>query len=187
MTTAGSWCCAGSSKMPCRSSASRPGAQGRGCPGRGEAAPPGSARWEWRVVGEQHRRYPLGELELDVGGEHAWEHTRADGLLCGGGWADLEWGPHLPASALVDLQLLLGAHDRGEAPLFDERGLSEVSSPSSAADRLPQPRGGGRARRKREELLKTTELDLERVTQMVEGPRGKLKAQHRPDRRRGAT
>jgi DDE family transposase len=62
--------------------------------------------------------------------------------------------------------------------LFDERGLCEVSSPEFPGERLVvcrNPAVAAERARKREELLKLTEADLEKVRQMVEGDRGKLK------------
>ena len=62
--------------------------------------------------------------------------------------------------------------------LFDERGLCEVTSPQFADERLVicrNPAMAAERARKREELLKRTEQDLEKVKQMVEGERGKLK------------
>jgi Transposase DDE domain len=62
--------------------------------------------------------------------------------------------------------------------LFDEQGLCEVSSPQFPGERLVvcrNPAVAAERARKREELLKLTERDLEKVKQMVDGPRGKLK------------
>ncbi|MGH8571244.1 MAG: IS1634 family transposase [Gammaproteobacteria bacterium] len=62
--------------------------------------------------------------------------------------------------------------------LFDEQGLCEVSSPDFPDERLivcRNPAVAAERARKREELLKLTEADLEQVKQMVEGPRGRLK------------
>ena len=62
--------------------------------------------------------------------------------------------------------------------LFDEQGLCEVSSPEFPDERLiicRNPAVAAERARKREELLKLTEADLEKVKQMVEGERGKLK------------
>ena len=62
--------------------------------------------------------------------------------------------------------------------LFDEQGLCEVSSPEFPGERLVvcrNPAVAAERARKREELLTLTEKDLEKVKQMVEGPRGKLK------------
>ncbi|MGZ6639646.1 MAG: IS1634 family transposase [Solirubrobacteraceae bacterium] len=62
--------------------------------------------------------------------------------------------------------------------LFDEQGLCEVSSPEFPGERLVvcrNPAVATERARKREELLALTEKDLEKVKQMVDGPRGKLK------------
>jgi hypothetical protein len=62
--------------------------------------------------------------------------------------------------------------------LFDEQGLREVSSPEFPGERLVvcrNPQVAAERARKREELLKLTEWDLDKVKQMVQGPRGKLK------------
>ena len=63
--------------------------------------------------------------------------------------------------------------------LFDEHGLCEVSSPEFPGERLVvcrNPQMAAERARKREELLALTEKDLEKVKQMVHGPRGTLKA-----------
>jgi hypothetical protein len=62
--------------------------------------------------------------------------------------------------------------------LFDEQGLCEVQSPEFPSERLVvcrNPAVAAERVRKREDMLKATERDLEKVKQMVEGPRGKLK------------
>ena len=62
--------------------------------------------------------------------------------------------------------------------LFDEHGLCEVSSPEFPGERLVvcrNPHVAAERARKRDELLTLTENDLEKVKQMVHGPRGKLK------------
>jgi len=62
--------------------------------------------------------------------------------------------------------------------LFDEQGLCEVSSPEFPGERLVvcrNPAVAAERARKRAELLALTETDLERVKQMVDGPRGTLK------------
>lgn len=62
--------------------------------------------------------------------------------------------------------------------LFDEQGLCEVSSPEFPGERLiicRNPAVAAERARKREELLKLTEADLEKVCQMVEGQRGRLR------------
>ena len=68
----------------------------------------------------EQRREPTGELELDVAGEHADEHVRADAVLeAVVHGADLKRGLHRLKRALVDLQLLVSAHDRaGADPLL---------------------------------------------------------------------
>lgn len=62
--------------------------------------------------------------------------------------------------------------------LFDEQGLCEVSSPEFPGERLiicRNPAVAAERARKRAELLGLTEADLEKVKQMVDGPRGKLR------------
>jgi hypothetical protein len=62
--------------------------------------------------------------------------------------------------------------------LFDEQGLCEVSSPEFPGERLiicRNPAVAAERARKREELLKLTEADLEKVKQMVDGERGRLR------------
>jgi hypothetical protein len=62
--------------------------------------------------------------------------------------------------------------------LFDEQGLCEVTSPQFPGERLVICRNPHVAReraRKRQELLALTEADLDKVKQMVEGKRGRLK------------
>jgi Transposase DDE domain len=62
--------------------------------------------------------------------------------------------------------------------LFDEHGLCEISSPEFPSERLVvcrNPAVAAERARKRQELLAVTEADLEKVCQMVEGERGKLK------------
>ena len=62
--------------------------------------------------------------------------------------------------------------------LFDEHGLCEVSSPEFPDERLVvcrNPALAAERARKREELLALTEVDLQKVKQMVEGDRGRLK------------
>ncbi|MCA1698792.1 MAG: IS1634 family transposase, partial [Actinobacteria bacterium] len=61
--------------------------------------------------------------------------------------------------------------------LFDEQGLAEVSSPDYPDERLVvcrNPAVAAERQRKREVLLERTAAELEKVKQMVEGPRGKL-------------
>jgi Transposase DDE domain len=62
--------------------------------------------------------------------------------------------------------------------LFDEQGLAEVSSPDYPDERLivcRNPAVAAERHRKREALLERTEAELEKIKQMVEGERGKLK------------
>ncbi len=62
--------------------------------------------------------------------------------------------------------------------LFDEQGLCEVSSPEFPGERLVvcrNPHVAQERARKRAELLALTEADLEKVRQMVDGERGKLR------------
>ena len=62
--------------------------------------------------------------------------------------------------------------------LFDEQGLCEIASPEFPGERLVvcrNPAVAAERARKREELLTLTERDLEKVKQMVEGERGKLR------------
>jgi hypothetical protein len=62
--------------------------------------------------------------------------------------------------------------------LFDEQGLCEVSSPEFPSERLivcRNPAVAVERERKRLELLRLTERDLEKVKQMVEGERGTLR------------
>lgn len=62
--------------------------------------------------------------------------------------------------------------------LFDQQGLCEISSPEFPGERLVvcrNPAVAAERARKRSELLALTEQDLEKVRQMVEGARGKLR------------
>ena len=62
--------------------------------------------------------------------------------------------------------------------LFDEQGLCEVSSPEFPSERLVvcrNPAVAAQRARKREQLLALTEVDLQKVKQMVEGDRGRVK------------
>ncbi len=62
--------------------------------------------------------------------------------------------------------------------LFDERGLCEVTSPEFPGERLVicrNPAVAGERARKREELLKLTEAELDKVQRMVQGDRGTLR------------
>jgi len=62
--------------------------------------------------------------------------------------------------------------------LFDETNLAEITSDEFPDERLVicrNPHLAAERARKREDLLKATERELDRVTQMVDGPRGSLK------------
>ena len=62
--------------------------------------------------------------------------------------------------------------------LFDERNLAEISSDAFPGERLVvcrNPHLAAERARKREDLLAATERELEKVRQMVDGPRGSLK------------
>ena len=62
--------------------------------------------------------------------------------------------------------------------LFDEQGLCEVASPEFPGERLiicRNPAVAAERARKRVELLRLTEADLEKVKRMVDGPRGTLR------------
>jgi hypothetical protein len=62
--------------------------------------------------------------------------------------------------------------------LFDEQGLCEVSSPEFPDQRLVvcrNPAVAAERARKRAELLALTEADLQKIKQIVEAPRGRLK------------
>jgi hypothetical protein len=62
--------------------------------------------------------------------------------------------------------------------LFDERGLTEISSPDYPGERLVvcrNPAVAAERARKREELLVATEKELEKVRVSVHGPRGQLR------------
>ena len=62
--------------------------------------------------------------------------------------------------------------------LFDERNLAEITSPQFPGERLVvcrNPHLAAERARKREDLLQATERELEKVRQMVDGPRGSLK------------
>ena len=62
--------------------------------------------------------------------------------------------------------------------LFDEHGLCEISSPEFPSERLivcRNPQVAAERDRKRRELLRLTERDLQTVRQMVEGDRGTLR------------
>jgi transposase len=62
--------------------------------------------------------------------------------------------------------------------LFDERNLAEITSPQFPGERLVvcrNPHLAAERARKREDLLGATERELEKVRQMVDGPRGSLR------------
>jgi hypothetical protein len=62
--------------------------------------------------------------------------------------------------------------------LFDEQGLCEIASPEFPEERLVvclNPAVAAERARKRAELLRLTEQDLEKVKQMVQGDRGTLR------------
>jgi len=62
--------------------------------------------------------------------------------------------------------------------LFDQTNLAEISSAEFPGERLivcRNPTLAAERARKREELLRATERELEQVRAMVEGPRGKLR------------
>jgi hypothetical protein len=62
--------------------------------------------------------------------------------------------------------------------LFDETNLAEISSPQLPGERLVvcrNPQLAAERARKREDLLQATERELDKVRQMVDGPRGSLK------------
>lgn len=82
-------------------------------------------------------------------------------------------------SALKTAQIrkLVGSGDL-QLSLFDERNLAEISSEEFPGERLIVCRNPHLARersRKREDLLKATERELDKVRQMVSGPRGSLR------------
>ena len=62
--------------------------------------------------------------------------------------------------------------------LFDETNLAEISSPEFPGERLVvcrNPQLAAERARKREDLLQATERELDKVRQMVSGPRGTLR------------
>jgi transposase len=62
--------------------------------------------------------------------------------------------------------------------LFDERNLAEITSEEFPGERLVvcrNPHLAAERQRKREDLLQATERELEKVRQMVSGPRGSLR------------
>jgi hypothetical protein len=62
--------------------------------------------------------------------------------------------------------------------LFDQTNLAEITSPEFEGERLVvcrNPQLAAERARKREELLQATERELDKVSQMVSGPRGSLR------------
>jgi hypothetical protein len=88
----------------------------------------------------------------------------------------------LPAgfvSALKTAQIrkLLSAGDL-QLSLFDQRNLAEITSQEFPGERLVvcrNPHLAAERARKREDLLQATERELEKVSRMIEGPRGSLR------------
>jgi Transposase DDE domain len=82
-------------------------------------------------------------------------------------------------SALKTAQIrkLLNAGEL-QLSLFDETNLAEITSPQFPSERLVVCRNPHLAQeraRKREDLLRATERELDKVKRMVEGPRGSLR------------
>jgi hypothetical protein len=82
-------------------------------------------------------------------------------------------------SALKTAQIrkLLSAGDL-QLSLFDERNLAEISTPEFPGERLivcRNPQLAAERARKRDDLLRATERELDKVGQMVSGPRGSLR------------
>jgi len=82
-------------------------------------------------------------------------------------------------SALKTPQIrkLIGAGEL-QLSLFDETNLAEITSPQFEGERLVvcrNPHLAAERARKREDLLQATERELDKVTQMVTGPRGTLR------------
>jgi hypothetical protein len=82
-------------------------------------------------------------------------------------------------SALKTAQIrkLISAGDL-QLSLFDERNLAEISTPEFPGERLVvcrNPQLAAERARKREDLLRATERELDKVAQMVSGPRGSLR------------
>ena len=82
-------------------------------------------------------------------------------------------------SALRSSQIrkLIDAGDL-QLSLFDETNLAEISSAEFPGERLVvcrNPAVAAERKRKREDLLKATEAELQKVRSMVEGPRGSLR------------
>jgi Transposase DDE domain len=82
-------------------------------------------------------------------------------------------------SALKTAQIrkLLSAGDL-QLSLFDQTNLAEITSQEFAGERLVvcrNPQLAAERARKREDLLAATERELDKVRQMVDGPRGRLR------------
>jgi len=82
-------------------------------------------------------------------------------------------------SALKTAQIrkLIGGGEL-QLSLFDETNLAEITSPQFDGERLVvcrNPHLAAERARKREDLLHATERELDKVTQMVTGPRGTLR------------
>ena len=83
----------------------------------------------------------------------------------------------LSALKTPQIRKLLNSGDL-QLSLFDERNLAEISSDAFPGERLVvcrNPHLAAERARKREDLLAATERELEKVRQMVDGPRGSLK------------
>jgi transposase len=77
----------------------------------------------------------------------------------------------------VQIRALMNAGDL-QLSLFDERNLAEIASPQFPDERLVvcrNPHLAAERSRKREDLLRSTEKELQKVRQMVSGPRGSLR------------
>jgi hypothetical protein len=77
----------------------------------------------------------------------------------------------------VQIRALMNAGDL-QLSLFDQRNLAEITSPQFPDERLVvcrNPHLAAERSRKREDLLRSTEKELEKVRQMVSGPRGSLR------------
>jgi Transposase DDE domain len=77
----------------------------------------------------------------------------------------------------VQIRALMNAGEL-QLSLFDERNLAEITSPQFPDERLVvcrNPHLATERSRKREDLLRSTEKELEQVRQMVDGPRGSLR------------
>lgn len=77
----------------------------------------------------------------------------------------------------AQIRTLLSSGDL-QLSLFDEANLAEIASPAYPGERLVvcrNPALAAERARRREDLLRATEDELEKVRQMVEGPRGRLR------------